>query len=146
MKIEAITKKLDAAALAPFQHLLDRMKGTDVPEPTGYHVLVMQYVRPDTIKTGSGFTLHVAGKTQREDEYQGRVGLVLAVGPDAYKDTVKFPGGAWCAPGDTVLWPPVESAATRFKYGGKAGEQTVLALLPDDRILARGVQPEKAVA
>jgi hypothetical protein len=125
---------LDPAALAKCAHLLDGVRDIEIPAPTGWHVLVLQYIRPE--KVGSIF---LADQTRKEDEYQGRVGLVLALGPDAYADTVKFPNGPWCQVGDWVLWPPMESAATRFRYG-----KAVLALINDDRVLMRGVDPVQA--
>lgn len=130
MRIEDIPQV--ARERAP--HLIEHLAGLELPEPTGWHVLVLQYVRPE--KVGS---LFLAEQTRREDEYQGRVGLVLALGPDAYADGAKFQNGAWCKPGDWIVWPPMEQAATRFRYG-----KAVLALLNDDRVLLTGVDPVMA--
>lgn len=46
----------------------------------GNSVLVGIYVRPE--KTAGG--LYITDTTRQEDEYQGKVGLVLKVGPRAY--------------------------------------------------------------
>lgn len=127
MKIEDI----DPAALARAGHLVEDLRGVDLPAPTGWHVLVLQYIRPE--KVGS---LFLADVTRREDEYQGRTGLVLALGPDCYADQTKYPAGAWCKPGDWILWPPLAQAATRFRYG-----KAVLALINDDSVLLTGVDP-----
>lgn len=113
------------------EHLLANIRGVRLPRPTGFHVLVMQFIRPE--KVGS---IIMAAVSQREDEWQGRTGIVLRFGPDAYRDRAKFPAGAWCEVGDWVVWPPVESAAARMKYGN-----AVLAMIPDDRVLVTNVDP-----
>lgn len=51
-------------------------------EPLGARVLVAQYVRPQ--KTVSG--LYLPDKTRDEDIYQGKVGIVLKLGPLAFVD------------------------------------------------------------
>ena len=55
--------------------------------------------------------------------------FVLKVGPDAYKDTNKFPTGAWCEAGDFVIVRAY--AGTRFKIYGKE-----FRLINDDQIEA----------
>ena len=65
--------------------------------------------------------------------------MVLALGPDAYADRAKFPQGAWCKPGDWIAWPALEAQKVAF------GELT-LAVLPDDKIMLLGVDPEAALA
>ncbi len=62
---------LVAAAGSAAAHLMQHLEGISLPFPTGWHLLVMQYIRPE--KVGS---LYVAAQTMSEDEYQGRVGLV----------------------------------------------------------------------
>ena len=119
-------------------HLLEKLEGVPLPTPTGWHVLVLQWVRPDVIKSSSSsnaFQLYVSETVQKEDQYQGRCGLVLAVGADAYKDP-KFLGGPWCKPGDWVSWRNMESAASRLTYNG-----VVIARLADDTIVDTGIDP-----
>ena len=127
---------LQAAALEKAKHIVDHLGDVELPVPTGWHILVLQYVRPQTSKGGILF----ADQTKREDVYQGRVGLVLAMGPDAYRGD-KFASGPWCKPGDWIMWPAVEAAARRFNYG----EGTTLALVTDDSVLATGLDPFRAV-
>lgn len=136
MKLESVP--LDAATEAAFAHLLDPLRGIEIPDPTGYYVLVLQYIRPESRKTAGGGTLYLPEVALKEDVYQGRCGLVLAVGPDAYLDP-KFISGRWCDPGDVVVWPPLENASTRLKYG-----QSVLALIADDKIILTGADPALA--
>ena len=127
---------LPADVLAKAGHLIDKLRGKPLPQPTGWHVLVLQYIRPDAITTASGMKLYTAPTMQREDEYQGRCGLVLALGPDAYGDQVKFGSGPWCKVGDWVSWRNMESAASRITYAG-----TTIARLADDTIVDVGIDP-----
>lgn len=131
MKISSLAPE----TLASIKHLTDKIGDIDLPDPTGWYVMVLQYVRPD--KIGS---LIMPEKAKQEDVYQGRVGVVLAVGPDAYADKNRFMSGPWCKPGDCVLWPPVEAAAARLSYG----EGVTIAFLNDDRVLATGMDPVRA--
>ena len=123
-------------------HLRELLAGQSIPAPTGWHVLVLQYIRQQ--KVGS---IIMSDRTRTEDEYQGRVGLVLALGPDAYSDKVKFGSGPWCKPGDWIVWPAVEAATSRFAYGPRVnGERAILTLVSDDRVLATNVDPALAIA
>lgn len=59
-----------------------------VGDLSGYEVMFNQilvgtYVRPE--RTAGG--LYLTQQTLKEDEYQGKVGLVLKMGPTAFKDT-----------------------------------------------------------
>ena len=63
------------------------------------------------------------------------VGYVIALGPDAYGDSRKFPDGAWCKKGDWVIFG--RYAGARFKIEG--GD---MRLLNDDEILAVIDDPE----
>lgn len=107
-----------------------------LPRPAGYYVLAVQYVRPDTTTLKSGFVLHNAGVTQKEDKFQGRSGLVIALGPDAYAGD-KFKSGPWCKVGDWIAWPSMENAAARMEYN-----KVVITTIPDDRVVLVGVDPE----
>jgi co-chaperonin GroES (HSP10) len=48
----------------------------------GARVLVAVYVRPEKTKSG----LFLTSKSVEEDKYQGKVGMVLALGPIAFQD------------------------------------------------------------
>lgn len=48
---------------------------------SGYQVLIGIYTRPE--KTMGG--IYLTDNTRKEDEYQGKVGLVLKMGPHAFK-------------------------------------------------------------
>lgn len=99
-----------------------------LPEPTGWKILCMC---PDVSETidGSEIGLVKATEYMKQDEIATTVLFVMKVGPDAYKDTEKFPSGAWCEAGDFVLVRAY--AGTRFKINGKE-----FRLLNDDQIEA----------
>lgn len=128
MRVDNLPKEVWAKA----KDMLEPLKGVDLPVPGGWMVLCAQYIRP--MKVGS---LYMPDKVRAEDKYQGRCGVVLALGPDAYRGD-KYPSGPWCKVGDWVAWPAVENAASRMEYGG-----VVITAIPDDRVVLIGVDPEK---
>ena len=102
-----------------------------LPQPTGYRVLILPRGRSAVTDGG----IQLVSETIERDTVSSVVGYVISLGPDAYKDTVKFPEGAWCEKGEWVLFG--RYAGARFKIDG--GE---LRLLNDDEILARIPDPE----
>jgi hypothetical protein len=124
-KIDHMLKPSNDHGLDPDQEL---------PTPTGYHVLCLQYHRPE--KVGS---IILADQTIREDMSQGRVGVVLALGESAYGEA-RFPEGPWCAPGDFVAWPALENTAGRVAWG-----RANLVFLTDDRVALVDVDPAMTV-
>ena len=105
---------------------------TDIlPQPTGYRVLILPRGRSAVTDGG----IQLVSETIERDTVSSVVGYVISLGPDAYKDSVKFPEGAWCKEGEWVLFG--RYAGARFKIDG--GE---LRLLNDDEILARIPDPE----
>ena len=102
-----------------------------LPKPTGYRVLILPRGRSAVTDGG----IQLVSETIERDTVSSVVGYVISLGPDAYKDPVKFPEGAWCKEGEWVLFG--RYAGARFKIDG--GE---LRLLNDDEILARIPDPE----
>lgn len=104
----------------------------------GYLVAIKIYIRSETIKSidtkaGTVSLLRPTTSTD-EDKYQSVSGLVVGVGPQAYKGfnvdgTPKYPEGPWCKPGDIVMIPRFESTPISFRG-------VVMAIVPDDRIMA----------
>ena len=62
-------------------------------------------------------------------------GLVLDIGPDAYKDKERYPDGPWCKKGSWVIF--ARYAGSRMKIDGGEGR-----LLNDDEVLATVENPE----
>lgn len=99
-------------------------KAKSLPEPTGWKILC---VVPDVSETYENSNIVKADSFMKTEEHATTVLFVLKVGPDAYKDTTKFPSGAWCKEGDFVLVRTY--SGTRFKIFGKE-----FRLLNDDQI------------
>jgi co-chaperonin GroES (HSP10) len=75
----------------------------------------------------------------KTEEHATTVLFVMKVGPDAYKDTNKFPTGPWCKAGDFVLVRTY--SGTRFKIFGKEfrliNDDQVDAVVQDPRGITR---------
>jgi co-chaperonin GroES (HSP10) len=99
-----------------------------LPNPTGYKLLCAV---PDVSEKIAGTELDLVKPSDliRQEEHSTTVLFVLKEGADAYKDTTKFPNGAWCKPGDFVIVRAY--AGTRFKIYGKE-----FRLINDDQVEA----------
>ena len=102
-----------------------------LPEPVGYRILVLPFKQKD--KTSGGIIL--ADDTIERSQVASTCGLVLDVGPDAYKDKERYPDGPWCKKGTWVIF--ARYAGSRIKIDG--GE---VRLLNDDEVLATVEDPE----
>ena len=111
-------------------------KATQLPEPTGWKLLCIVPSVSDTFENSS---IVKAETFMRTEEHATTVLFVLKVGPDAYKDTAKFPTGAWCKAGDFILVRTY--SGTRFKIYGKEfrliNDDQVDAVVQDPRGLTR---------
>lgn len=111
-------------------------KATSLPEPTGWKLLC---VVPDVKDTFENSSIVKAESFMKSEEHATTVLFVLKVGPDAYKDTAKFPTGAWCKEGDFILVRTY--SGTRFKIFGKEfrliNDDQVDAVVQDPRGLTR---------
>lgn len=120
----------------PPQDATDEQKATQLPEPTGYRLLC---VVPDVTETFENSRIVKADTFMKSEEHATTVLFVLKVGPDAYKDTAKFPTGPWCKEGDFVLVRTY--SGTRFKIYGKEfrilNDDQVDAVVQDPRGITR---------
>ena len=91
-------------------------KASALPIPTGWKMLC---IVPEVDEKIAGTSLDLVrdAATLRQEEHATTVLFVLRMGPDAYKDSAKFPSGAWCKEGDFVLVRTY--SGTRFKIFGK---------------------------
>lgn len=79
----------------------------------GYKLLIA--LMPVKEKTKGG--LYVPETTAAMETIASVKGIVVQMGPDAYKDESRFPNGAYCQVGDVVL---IRSyAGSRIKIGGE---------------------------
>jgi len=101
---------------APDEDADNDTKASALPTPTGWKLLC---IVPEVDQKIAGTTLDLVRDTatMRQEEHATTVLFVLRMGPDAYKDTAKFPSGAWCKEGDFVLVRTY--SGTRFKIFGK---------------------------
>lgn len=110
-------------------------KAKQLPEPSGYHILVTIPEAEDKYESG----LIKADETRRFEEALATVFFVIKMGPDCYKDTAKFPTGAWCKEGDFILARP--NSGTRLKIHGREfrliNDDTVEAVVADPRGISR---------
>jgi len=94
----------------------EETKATALPTPTGYKILC---IVPPVDEKIAGTELDLIRDTAsiRQEEHATTVLFVMRLGPDAYKDTAKFPSGPWCKEGDFVLVRTY--TGTRMKIFGK---------------------------
>lgn len=109
-------------------------------EPFHNLVLVATYVRGD--KTKGGIILG-GDRTRAEDRFQGKIGLVLAVGPTAFvgKDKNSF-GGVTVKPGDWVMYRTSDAHEFFFVDEQSSLEGASARLIEDTLIMARVNDPE----
>jgi len=102
-----------------------------LPRPTGWRMLVLPFKMKETTKGG----LVLAETTLERQQVASQVGLVMAMGPQCYKDKERYPEGPWCKEKDWVMF--ARYAGSRIKIDG--GE---MRLLNDDEVLATIDSPE----
>ena len=106
-------------------------KEPKLPQPTGWRLLVLPFKMKEKTKGG----LVLAETTLEKQQVASQVGLVMAMGPDCYKDKERYPDGPWCKEKDWVMF--ARYAGSRIKIDG--GE---MRLLNDDEVLATIDSPE----
>lgn len=110
-------------------------KARQIPDPATYHLLCVLPEIDDEYESG----LIKAGQTMHFEELLSPVLFVVKVGPDAYKDEKRFPGGPSCKVGDFVLVRP--NTGTRIKIHGKEfriiNDDSVEAVVQDPRGITR---------
>tara|TARA_Y100000758_G_C15916621_1_gene373562 strand:- start:146 stop:556 length:411 start_codon:yes stop_codon:yes gene_type:complete len=102
-----------------------------VPTPTGWRIVILPHKGVEKTKGG----VILSDQLIQEQQWTTNVGLVLKLGPLAYKDKKKFPTGPWCKEQDWVIF--ARYAGSRLKIDG--GE---LRILNDDEILGVVNSPE----
>jgi hypothetical protein len=112
----------------------DAEKARQVPDPVTYHLLCALPKAEEEYESG----LVKAGQTMHFEELMSPVLWVMKMGPDCYKDPLRFPSGPSCKLGDFVLVRP--NTGTRLKIHG-----TEFRIINDDSVEAvvmdpRGIQ------
>ena len=110
-------------------------KAKQLPEPKGYRILCAIPEAEKEYESG----LIKADETRRTDELLTTVLFVVKMGPDCYKDTTRFPSGAWCQEGDFILVRP--NAGTRLVIHDREfriiNDDSVEAVVQDPRGVKR---------
>ena len=128
-------EKQQSSILTPNNDLIGVKKSKKeepkLPRPTGWRMLVLPFKMKETTKGG----LVLAETTLERQQVASQVGLVMAMGPQCYKDKERYPEGPWCKEKDWVMF--ARYAGSRIKIDG--GE---MRLLNDDEVLATIDSPE----
>ena len=131
----AIKQPGQAGADARTRLAEDGAKAKSLPVPTGYRMLLAIPKAADSYESG----LLKADVTRAIEEVTTVVGFVVAMGPDCYADTVKFPNGPYCKLGDFVVIRTY--SGTRVKVYGVEyrliNDDTVEAVVEDPRGITR---------
>ncbi len=93
--------------------------------PTGGYILTKIFVRPE--KVGSIFLTQA---TRDSDQFNNRIGLILDMGSDCYKNENIFPTGAYCKVGDHIMFQRYEVCL--FEING-----VHLGLVPCNKIILK---------
>jgi chaperonin GroES len=127
-------KKEQSSILTPNNDLVGVKKSKKepkLPKPTGWRLLVLPFKMKEKTKGG----LMLAETTLEKQQVASQVGLVMAMGPDCYKDKERYSDGPWCKVNDWIMF--ARYAGSRIKIDG--GE---MRLLNDDEVLATIDSPE----
>ena len=110
-------------------------RGRQLPKPSGFHILCAIPDMEDKFDNG----IVKADITLQHEEILTTVLFVVTIGPDAYKDTTRFPSGASCKAGDFVIVRP--NSGTRLKIHGREfriiNDDSVEAVVEDPRGITR---------
>ena len=110
-------------------------KAKQLPEPSGYHMLVAIPEIDDKYESG----LIKADSTMHFEEVLSTVFFVVKMGPDCYKDEKRFPSGPWCKEGDFIITRPM--AGSRIKIHGREfrmiNDDAVEGVVEDPRGITR---------
>ena len=129
-------EKEQSSILTPKNDLIgvkksEKKEEPKLPQPTGWRLLVLPFKMKEKTKGG----LHLAETTLEKQQVASQVGLVMAMGPDCYKDKERYSDGPWCKVNDWIMF--ARYAGSRIKIDG--GE---MRLLNNDEVLATIDSPE----
>lgn len=104
---------------------VDDNVASKMPEPTGYKLLI----KPLEVKEKTESGIYMPDALKQAEQTASVIGFVVKAGPDAYKDSDKFPNGPYCKEGDFVIFRSY--SGTRFKI-----EKQEFRLINDDTVEA----------
>jgi len=110
-------------------------KARQLPDPVRFQILTVLPEIDEEYESG----LVKSGQTMHYEEVLTPVLFVVKLGPDAFKDTTRFPSGPSCKVGDFVIVRP--NSGTRLKIHGKEfrliNDDSVEAVVQDPRGITR---------
>ena len=113
-------------------------KAKQLPDPKTFHLLC---VVPEAMEEYADSEVGLVKSSQEiwKEELLTSVLFVVKLGPDAYKDTTRFPSGPSCKQGDFVIVRP--NSGTRLKIHGREfriiNDDSVEAVVEDPRGITR---------
>lgn len=104
---DEIRKRRDASV----EKMFEKFASVRAPVVFGNYLLVAVFIRPNVTAGG----VHLTDRALKEDEYQGKTGIVLAKGPLVFVDDerTKFHGQS-VEVGDWVVFRPNDTWSTGF--------------------------------
>ena len=113
-------------------------KAKQLPDPSGFMLLT---VVPEAMEEYAESEFGIVKSSQEiwKEEILTPVLFVVKMGPEAYKDTTRFPSGPRCKLGDFVIVRP--NSGTRLKIHGREfrliNDDNVEAVVEDPRGITR---------
>ena len=113
-------------------------KAKQLPDPKAFRLLC---VVPEAMEEYADSEVGIvkSDQTMHYEEVLTPVLFVVKLGPDAYKDTTRFPSGPSCKEGDFVIVRP--NSGTRLKIHGREfriiNDDSVEAVVEDPRGISR---------
>jgi co-chaperonin GroES (HSP10) len=113
-------------------------KAKQLPEPKTFHLLC---VVPEAMEEYADSDIGIIKSSQEiwKEEMLTPVLFVVKLGPDAYKDAMRFPNGPSCTVGDFIIVRP--NSGTRLKIHGREfriiNDDSVEATVEDPRGITR---------
>jgi len=128
--------------------LVEEILGFETPDVKGYQIAVSIFLRPNETEPlrdetgslildsqGNAKKIIIPELATRNDRWHSFTGLVIAMGPEAYKGKRYEISGAWTYIGEWVVFPRNEGTQLTYK-------DTPIQIFPDDRILMSTKNPE----
>ena len=110
-------------------------KAKQLPDPVRFQILTVLPEIDEEYESG----ILKSGQSIHYEEVLSPVLFIVKLGPDAYKDTTRFPSGPSCKVGDFVIVRP--NPGTRLKIHGKEfriiNDDSVEAVVQDPRGISR---------
>jgi co-chaperonin GroES (HSP10) len=135
---EAIGKGKDARTV-----LVDAIGKDNIENFEPFHnlILIATYVRSD--KTQGGIIIG-GDRTRAEDRFQGKIGLVLKVGPTAFKGkTPESFGGVTVKPGEWIMYKASDAHEFFFVDEDRPLDGSSARLIEDTLVMGRVADPER---